>query len=229
MNPFTGPVSIRSHHLVAVSEGHRGCLNFGEREYCKNCERWHLHISSTQHFNIPESSCAGVSLGGLCHPINLDYEARAPATLTSWPLDPSSVKALMNLWLVYSLPSPACHSTHPDRKAGPFYFIFGPDANKAIARGLKRREEREEERWRREDENIKEMIAGRLSLFAAHQRGLRQGLAGEDKPTETQSTKSKKFLRHCLESLTRGTANNKEHNLDFLPPPLFSFSMYPST
>lgn len=71
---------------------------------------------------------------------------------------------------------------------------------------------------KREDENIKEMIAGRLSLFAAHQRGLRQGLAGEDKPTETQSAKSKKFLRHCLESLTRGTVNNKEHNLDFLPP-----------
>lgn len=70
----------------------------------------------------------------------------------------------------------------------------------------------------REDENIKEMIVGRLSLFAAHQRGLRQGLAGEDKPTETQSAKSKKFLRHCLESLTRGSVNNKEHNLDFLPP-----------
>lgn len=82
---------------------------------------------------------------------------------------------------------------------------------------------------KREDENIKEMIAGRLSLFAAHQRGLRQGLAGKDKPTETQSAKSKKFLRHCLESLTRGTVNNTEHNLDFLPPSLFSFSMYPST
>lgn len=82
---------------------------------------------------------------------------------------------------------------------------------------------------KREVENIKETVAGRLSLFAAHQRGLRQGLAGKDKPTETQSAKSKKFLRHCLESLTRGTAHNKEHNLDFLPPRLFSFSMYPST
>lgn len=38
------------------------------------------------------------------------------------------------------------------------------------------------------------MIAERLSLFTAHQRGLRQGLAGKDKPTETQSAKSKKFL-----------------------------------
>ncbi len=76
---------------------------------------------------------------------------------------------------------------------------------------------------KREDENIKETIAGRLSLFVVHQRGLRQGLAGEDKPTETQSAKSKKFLRHCLESLTRGTVNNKEHNLDFLPPCLFPF------
>lgn len=82
---------------------------------------------------------------------------------------------------------------------------------------------------KREDENIKETVAGRLSLFIAHQRGLRQGLAGKDKPIETQSAKSKKFLRHCLESLTRGTVNNKEHNLDFLPPHLFSFSMYPST
>lgn len=107
----------------------------------------------------------------------------------------------------------------------PFYFIFGPDANKATAKGFKRREERE----KKEDENIKETIAGRLSLFGAHQRGLRQGLAGIDKPTETQSAKSKKFLRHCLESLTRGTANNKEYNLDFLPPRLFPFSMYPST
>lgn len=71
----------------------------------------------------------------------------------------------------------------------------------------------------KKDENIKEMMAGRLSVFAAHQRGLRQGLAGEDKPTETQSAKSKKFLRHCLESLTRGTVNNKEHHLDSPPPP----------
>lgn len=77
------------------------------------------------------------------------------------------------------------------------------------------RDSREEWRGRkREDENIKETVAGRLSVFAAHQRGLRQGLAGKDKPTETQSAKSKKFLRHCLESLTRGTANNKEENLD---------------
>lgn len=72
----------------------------------------------------------------------------------------------------------------------PFYFIFGPNANKAIAEGFKRGEERE----KKEDENIKEMIAERLSLFTAHQRGLRQGLAGKDKPTETQSAKSKKFL-----------------------------------
>lgn len=72
----------------------------------------------------------------------------------------------------------------------PFYFIFGPDANKALAKGFKRREERE----KKEDENIKEMIAERLSLFTTHQRGLRQGLAGKDKPTETQSAKSKKFL-----------------------------------
>lgn len=82
---------------------------------------------------------------------------------------------------------------------------------------------------KREDENIKEMIVEKLTVFAAHQRGLRQGLAGEDKPTETQSAKSKKFLRHCLESITRESVNNKEHNLDFLPPPLLSFSMYPST
>lgn len=72
----------------------------------------------------------------------------------------------------------------------PFYFIFGPDANTATAEGFKRREER----GKKEDENIKEMTAERLSLFAAHQRGLRQGLAGKDKPTETQSAKSKKFL-----------------------------------
>lgn len=94
-------------------------------------------------------------------------------------------------------------------------------------RGEREGESRKTEK--REDENIKKMIVGRLSLFAAHQRGLRQGLAGKDKPTETQSAKSKKFLRHCLESLTRGTVNNKEHNLDFLLPPMFSFSMYPST
>lgn len=72
----------------------------------------------------------------------------------------------------------------------PFYFIFGPDANKATAEGFKRREERE----KKEDENMKETIAERLSLFTAHQRGLRQGLAGNDKPTETASAKSKKFL-----------------------------------
>lgn len=79
------------------------------------------------------------------------------------------------------------------------------------------------EGWKTENENIKEIIVGRLSLFAALQRGLKQSLAGEDKPTETQSTKSEKFLRHCLESLTRGTVNNKKRNLDFLPPPLFLF------
>lgn len=57
------------------------------------------------------------------------------------------------------------------------------------------RDSREERRGRKkEDENIKEMSAERLSLFTAHQRGLRQGLAGKDKPTETQSAKSKKFL-----------------------------------
>lgn len=55
---------------------------------------------------------------------------------------------------------------------------------------------------KREDENIKETVAGRLSLFIAHQRGLRQGLV--DKPIETQSAISKKFLRHCLESLQEG-------------------------
>lgn len=68
---------------------------------------------------------------------------RFPATLTSWPLHPISIKFLMNLWFIYSLLSLACHSAHPDEKLGPFYFIFGPDANKATAQGFKRREERE--------------------------------------------------------------------------------------
>lgn len=88
--------------------------------------------------------------------------------------------------------------------------------------GLKSREERE----KKEDGNMKEVIAGGLSLFTAHQRGLRQGLAGEDKPTETRSAKSKKFLRHCFESLTRGTVNNKEHNLDSLPHPPSSVFLF---
>lgn len=93
-----------------------------------------------------------------------------------------------------------------------------------MAEGFKRREEWEKKDERRERmKTSRKMIAGRLSLFAAHQRGLRQGLAGEDKPTETQSAKSKKFLRHCLESLTRGTVNNKEHNLDFSPLLCFPF------
>lgn len=42
-----------------------------------------------------------------------------------------------------------CHSTHPDEKLGPFYFIFGPYANKATARELKKREEREREKVER--------------------------------------------------------------------------------
>lgn len=33
----------------------------------------------------------------------------------------------------------------------------------------------------------------RLRMFAEHQRGLRQGLAGKDEPTETRSNKSEKF------------------------------------
>lgn len=32
-----------------------------------------------------------------------------------------------------------------------------------------------------------------FSLFSAHQRGLRQGLVGKDKPTETQSAILKSF------------------------------------
>lgn len=107
-------------------------------------------------------------------------DQRFPVTLTSWPLHPIKIRFLMNQWFIYNLLSLACHSTHPDERN---HFIFGPDANKAIAEGFKRRE----------DENIKETIVWRLRLFAVHQRGLRQGLAGKDKPTETQSAKSKSF------------------------------------
>lgn len=79
---------------------------------------------------------------------------------------------------------------------------------------------------KREDENFKEITVGRLSLFAAHQRGLRQGLACKDKPTETQNAKSK-VSPALFRLLTRGTVNNKEHHLDF--PPHFLCFPFPCT
>ena len=147
-------------------------------------------------------------LRGLCIPVKS----------ASWPLDPLSVKFLIIVSFIYSLPFIVYHSMYPHikekkqtkQKKNRHYFMFGLDENKAIPRGFRRREMKVNE-----DEILKEIVAGRLR-FAAHQRGLRQGLAGEEKPIEAKH--QIKFLRHCLESLTRGTVNNKEHHLDFTPP-----------
>lgn len=93
-----------------------------------------------------------------------------PATLTSWPLDPISIKFLMNLWFIYSLPSLACHSTHLDKKASPFYFIFGPDANKAVAQGLKRREERKEKEGKERMKTSRKWLWGGW-VYLLHTKG----------------------------------------------------------
>ena len=102
----------------------------------------HTHTHTHTHTEQARTRVCGVERLLSCYQSWL-WGQCFPATLTSWPLDPISIKFLMNLWFIYSLLSLACHSTHPDEKPGPFYFIFGPDANKAIAQGFKRREERE--------------------------------------------------------------------------------------
>lgn len=68
---------------------------------------------------------------------------RFPATLTSWPL----AQFQLSFWWIYDSYEVSCHwiviQHILTRTRGPFYFIFGPDANKAIAWGFKRRGERE--------------------------------------------------------------------------------------
>lgn len=78
-------------------------------------------------------------------------------------------------------------------------FIFlDADANKRRALGFRRErgegeEKRGEERGERGEWKHQGAIVRRLSLFAVHLRGLRRGLVGIDKPTETHGAKSKKF------------------------------------
>lgn len=130
---------------------------------------WHFihpHTRSKDNAHVSKCRC-GVERLLSCYQSWLRGR-RFPATLTSWPLDPISIKFLMSLWFIYSLLSLACHSTHPDEKRSLFIFIFGPDANKAMAEGFKRREERrrktrEERGWKHQGNDCGEVESVRCT------------------------------------------------------------------